>query len=667
MCTYSENKEVSTVMEDTLEFMRLRCLRYDNLIASDETRDEMQLLDKTKELGRCLAERDASDQAEFLEEYARNQRITGIILLDAKGAETANISTEDPDAMDWQKILQDENVANVMDHPKKAYVSHMRTEDGAGYDYAAIANGDGNGLIFCYVRQVQYVADEKQIDIENLLEGYRLEMDGLLLITDGEKILSSNDSELPGVAVADYPLIADHTEEIRSDTVGRICGDDDSYMAQCGQCRTYYLYAFFPAQSVYQDRIVVMAYVLVFYLFFLFVLSILRQRELNNANQLKLEFLRRVSHDIRTPVNGIRGMVQIGNSFPEDMEKQRECREKIWEASDFLVDLINDVLDMGQLEAGEVKLEEKPFDLYDLVESAVSALALQAKDQGIELSLESFEGTHRHLIGSPIQVRRILVNLISNAVKYNREDGKVEISCRELPRNEEDDPVRYEIICRDTGIGMSPEFQKKMFTQFTQENAAGEFSHHGTGLGLSIVKSLVSQMKGEIRCESRQGEGTVFFVTLPFQIDTAAKQEPVVQEKAPAEPEEQPLKDVRVLLVEDNDLNMEIAEFILVEQGAAVTPAWNGKEAVDLFAQSQPEEYQVILMDMMMPVMDGETATRTIRSMDRLDAGTVPIIAMTANVFDSDIQAALDAGMNAHFAKPIDPVQLLTLIRQYVK
>jgi signal transduction histidine kinase/CheY-like chemotaxis protein len=669
VCTYMEKKEAAAVMEDTLEFMRIQCLRYDNLSASLETRDAIQLLDKTKELSRCLAQPGDWDQTDFLSDYADAQRISGILLMDGQGNVTDNISKDTENALDWQEILQDENVTNVMDYPKKSYMSHVRMEDGTDYDYAVVANEDGNGLIFCYVRQAASVADENQIDIGNLLDGYRLEMDGLILITDGETILSSNDSSLPGMQVSDESLIADHIEEIPADSIGKVQDGDTAYMAQCSKCRTYYLYAFFPARSVYRSRIVVLAYVLVFYVLCLLILSMLRQRELKNSNQMKLEFLRRVSHDIRTPVNGIRGMLRIGDSFPDDMEKQRECREKIWEASGFLEALINDVMEMSQLEVGEVRLEKKPFDLYELLDKTVSSMELQAREQGVELAFSSFEGTHRRLVGSPIQVRRILVNLISNGVKYNRENGTVSVSCRELSQSGEGSPdrVSYEIVCQDSGIGMSTEFQKQMFNQFTQENASGEQSHHGTGLGLAIVKSLVTQMGGEIRCESKPGEGTAFYVTLPFGVDHSAPVDEAPVEPEPAEEDGLPLQDVRILLVEDNDLNMEIAEFVLTEKGAAVTPAWNGQEAVDAFAKSKPGEYQVILMDMMMPVMDGVTATRRIRAMGRPDARTIPIIAVTANVFDSDVQAAKEAGMDAHFAKPIDPDRLQMVIRRYVR
>jgi CheY-like chemotaxis protein len=286
----------------------------------------------------------------------------------------------------------------------------------------------------------------------------------------------------------------------------------------------------------------------------------------------------------------------------------------------------------------------------------------QASSQGITLTTGKTEGEHRHLIGSPVYVRRILVNIISNAIKYNRENGSVTVSCTEVYDSSDPEHTSYKFICSDTGIGMSREFQKHMFDQFTQEKSIGEVSHHGTGLGLAIVKNLVREMKGTISCESEVGKGTSFCITIPFLIDN----DPNKHEPIPEDFFERTLDGISVLLVEDNEMNMEIAEFILEKDGASVIKAWNGREAVDIFSRSDIGEINIILMDMIMPEMDGETATRTIRSLKRDDAEVVPIIAMTANAFAEDVQRALDAGMNAHLAKPVDPEQIKRTILYYL-
>jgi CheY-like chemotaxis protein len=326
------------------------------------------------------------------------------------------------------------------------------------------------------------------------------------------------------------------------------------------------------------------------------------------------------------------------------------------------MELVNDVLDMGKLESGEIKLEEKPFDLQKLVQNEIEIIVGQAKGRKITLQIGKIEGEHWNLIGSPIHIQRILTNILTNAIKYNKENGSVIFSCRELKKKEESGVAIYEFVCSDTGIGMSREFQKHMFEQFTQENAAGEISYHGTGLGLTIVKSLVEEMGGEIRCESECGKGTTFYITLPFVIDT----EPKIIEETVGEKNDIQLEGVSILLVEDNELNMEIAEFLLEEEGAVIQKAWNGHEAVQIFEASNPGEIQLILMDIMMPTMDGETAAQVIRELDREDAKTVPIIAMTANAFIDDIESALQAGMNAHIAKPIDVEQLKKVIRKHL-
>jgi signal transduction histidine kinase/CheY-like chemotaxis protein len=487
-------------------------------------------------------------------------------------------------------------------------------------------------------------------------------MDAILFITDGETILSSNDSELVEKKVSEYPIIANNLDHMSMDKMSILRYEGTEYLVRYSKCKGYYLHVLLPAKSVFSQRLATMAYFLVVYILFLLIFSFIKQREANKTNRIKMEFLHQMSHDIRTPINGIRGMIRIGDHFPDDMEKQTECREKIWKASGLLLDLVTDVLDMGKLESGEMKLDESPFDIYELIESITSVMENQASSQGITLTTGKIEGEHRYLIGSPVYVRRILVNIISNAIKYNRENGSVTVSCTEVYDSSDPEHTSYKFICSDTGIGMSREFQKHMFDQFTQEKSIGEVSHHGTGLGLAIVKNLVHEMKGSISCESEVGKGTSFCITIPFLIDTDSdKHEPI-----PEDFFEKTLDGISVLLVEDNEMNMEIAEFILEKDGASVIKAWNGHEAVDIFSRSDIGEINIILMDMIMPEMDGETAARTIRSLKRSDAEVVPIIAMTANAFAEDVQRALDAGMNAHLAKPVDPEQIKRTILYYL-
>ena len=381
------------------------------------------------------------------------------------------------------------------------------------------------------------------------------------------------------------------------------------------------------------------------------------------ADAVKTEFLRNMSHDIRTPINGIRGMVEIGNRFPEDMRRQQECRDAIWTASGYLLELVNDVLDMSRLEAGKSAPEVRPFRLRSLLRSCVDTVEGGARQKNVALCLRVEDDVPDALVGSAFDLQRILVNVLSNAVRYNREGGSVELRCGQRRRDGE--TTMLELTCADTGIGMSEEFQRRAFDLFAQEGADARSTYRGTGLGLAIAKELTEQIGGAISFVSKRGEGTTFTITVPMKLERTTENAPApAGENAPA-PEEQVLNGISVLLAEDNDLNMQIAQWILEQQGAAVTPVRNGQEALDAFIQSVPGTFDVILMDLMMPVMDGLEAARQIRGTGRPDAGSVAILAMTANTFSDDMQRTRNAGMNCHLAKPLDARTLIEAVRRY--
>ena len=376
------------------------------------------------------------------------------------------------------------------------------------------------------------------------------------------------------------------------------------------------------------------------------------------ASIAKTDFLRRMSHDIRTPINGIKGMIEISRYYAGDETKQEECRRKIMSATSFLLDLVNNVLDMNKLESGEVRLEKKQFHLLDLFQETISLVEMQAVERNVALQVEICEGEHWDVMGSPVHLRQVLQNIISNAIKYNRAGGSVFVRVQEIASTEQ--TATFEFVCQDTGIGMSEEFQKRAFEPFAQENASARTSYAGTGLGLSIAKELTEKMGGSIHFVSELGKGTTFTIQFCFQ-----KAEHV-ETMEMANNDNLRLDGVNLLLVEDNDLNMEIAEFILENAGADVTKAWNGKEAVDCFMEAEEGAYDVILMDIMMPIMDGLEATRRIRSLERKDAKKIPIFAMTANAFSDDKERSLQAGMNEHVSKPIEEKQLIRYIRKYM-
>ena len=380
--------------------------------------------------------------------------------------------------------------------------------------------------------------------------------------------------------------------------------------------------------------------------------------EAERANAVKTDFLKRMSHDIRTPINGIRGLVNVGKSHIHDVDKIDECLDEIMRSSDMLVDLVNNVLNMSKLESGGIQLTEEAFDLQEMLDDVKRFVNVQAERKQISLQIDAAEVEHYHLIGSPLHIRQIFQNIIENAVKFNMDSGSVNVVCRELASDE--NIVELEMVCADTGIGMSEEFQKHVFEAFVQEDTSARTTYSGIGLGLAITKKLVNCMDGEISFESKQGIGTVFTVKLPVQIDRAYYQ--------PAEKKDplQVMKGLQILLVEDNELNMEITKYIMTEQGAVVTEAWNGKEAVDIYESCKSGTFDVILMDIMMPVMNGLEAARCIRASEKEDAKSIPIIAVSANAFDDDIAQSLAAGMNMHLAKPLEFQKVIEAIAALV-
>ena len=382
--------------------------------------------------------------------------------------------------------------------------------------------------------------------------------------------------------------------------------------------------------------------------------------KVRHANSAKSEFLSHMSHDLRTPINGILGMLSIMEKSPDEPERQKECREKIRVSTEHLLSLVNDVLLISKLDSGRPMEAAEPFDLNETLENCISILSFQAQEAGIRLLLEEVDLRHSRLVGNPLHLKQILMNILDNAIKYNRPDGSVFIRVKEIPC--QDGTASFQFIVKDTGIGIGEEFKKHIFEPFTQEHQGARTYYNGAGLGMSIVKRLVAQMKGTIEVDSRLGEGSVFKVTLPIQIDSTWSTQP---------PDEEPnvqndVSGLRVLLVEDNELNCEIVKFMLEQAGAEVVTADNGKAAVDAFEASDPGTFDCVLMDLMMPVMSGYEATRVIRSLDRTDARAVPIIALSANAFDEDVAMAKDAGMNEHLAKPVDINKMFKVMRRLI-
>ena len=691
---HSDLQNAEKQFEDTISYVKEQCTGYDNLNLATETKSLMRMMENAQHLCREIAHDRQDDPARVLDdaamaEYLRDYTLSGALVLSTEG-KILCAASQDGRTADLQVREQMEAqlagsiVLKVADHPEQVYAGRSENEDGSYVDTAACARKDGV-LVVYYRTTAEYVRNYN-LSYQNCVQGYNPAVDGTIVVTRGDRIVASNDTSLLDTTVDDNPTLS--ALKARSTDGGMIhvhstTGQQYAY-GIVGQGRSFYIYVYRPEQEVYVSTMRNVSMAAFTYMVLLFLLQLLRGKtdqryreqqlrreqeyqktlkaaalKAESANLAKTEFLQRMSHDIRTPINGIRGMVEIGDRCPEDMARQADCRKKIWETSTLLLELVNEVLDMGKLESGEVVLESVPFDLPELMHEITDVLEKQAAERGIVLHREYGKLPHPRLVGSPLHVKRLLMNVLSNAIKYNRDKGRVMLDCFELSCT--GDKVQICFVCADTGIGMSEEFQKRMFEPFTQENAGARSVYGGTGLGMSITKSLVDKMGGTIGVESRQGVGTTYTITLPFVIDSTEAAEPEQQQTDLAV-----LQGQRVLLAEDNALNMEIMEFLLNEVGVKVTKAADGQQAVEAFASSPVGGFDAILMDVMMPVRDGHEATRAIRAMDRPDAKTIPIFAMTANAFTEDRRKALESGMNEHLSKPIDPDALYRLLVKYL-
>lgn len=397
--------------------------------------------------------------------------------------------------------------------------------------------------------------------------------------------------------------------------------------------------------------------------------------KVRRANSAKSEFLSHMSHDLRTPINGIMGMLTIMEKSGDDLEQQRECRKKIRVSTEHLLSLVNDVLQVSKLERGRSAVVEEPFDLYQVLDDCITILSPQAEEAEIQLALKKVDLQHSRLIGNPLHLKQILMNVIDNAIKYNRPHGSVHVQVKENAFHNGN--AGYRFVIEDTGIGIGEEFKKHIFEPFAQEHQGARTNYNGVGLGMSIVKKLIDQLGGTVVVDSRIGKGSVVQITLSFQVDKVGGlpadevwSGQSVDENLSGQSMDEDwnvpgnIAGMQVLLVEDNEINCEIVEYILREAGAEVITANDGKVAVDAFTASAPGTFDCVLMDLMMPVMSGYEAARVIRSLEREDAKNVPIIALSANAFEEDIALAKDAGMNEHLAKPIDIRRMFKVMSQ---
>ena len=671
-----------------VEYVAKRCDTYSLSSTASETRSLMRVIEEAKQAARDIRFLAGPVNEDLLRGLSADHYLSGILLLDRDGHITASyMAGADVTALLMPELEKDA-LLSAADFPRKVYAARIHCPDSSYIDMAAYGRLDTAGtVVVYYTTPTAYVKSYGQ-GFPDLRESYLLEQDGTIVVTDGTTVVAANDNSLIGRRAEDIFLLRELGAQGRTGEMLTVPGDDGislhRSLGMMERGRTYYVYAFLPERAVFRDTARNAAVALASYVVLLLLALLLQRRtaqeyqerqlhrereyraqlkeaarRAESANRAKTQFLQRMSHDIRTPINGIQGMVEIGEYYKDDPEKQSQCRQSIRESARLLLELVNEVLDMGKLESGEIVLEERPFDLIALLDSVGGLPEQSAAARGIRVDRKPREVQHTALIGSPVYLKRLLMNIYSNAVKYNKDNGSITVRCREL--RTEGDTAWFEFICADTGIGMSEEFQKYLFEPFAQEHSTARSAYDGTGLGMAIAKALTEKMGGTITFTSREGEGTTFRITLPFRIDTAGR----LPQQPAAEPEvSDALRGMRILLAEDNELNMEIAEFMLQSAGAEVTEAHDGREAVELFRASPPGHFDAVLMDVMMPVLDGYQATGIIRTSDRPDAG-VPIIAMTANAFVEDRQRAREAGMTEHLAKPLDRAVLVRTLQRW--
>ena len=686
---HAEKAEAEKRMVEIVNYVKVQCSTYTHYNESSESKSLLRAIESARQMSTNIkmeTENGGQLREDFLKENLQTLWVDGIIVLDKEGKTDCEYSMDESLTNEITEYLQKDIIMDFAGYEERSYSERFAREDGSYIDIAACARKDAPGIVAIYYYTSPEFTGNYTLTIQGLLNGYSVQKDGTIIVADNGIVVASNDESLLGQNTADNEVVQAMKKHTDSQHIYHLKNEGTGCYGIMLKQRDYYIYAYLPDTEVFHNLPlsvagVIFLYFLMFSIFWFWTYRtnqahqkqeqekdekykselLIAAKKAEAANEAKTEFLQRMSHDIRTPINGICGLVNMADHYADDTEKQTEYRTKVKEASNLLLELVNEILDMSKLESGEVVLEEIPFNLSSISREVFIVIEQMAAEQNIRIMWEKKEITHRDLIGSPGYVKRVMMNILSNAVKYNRENGQIYISCMEIP-SEQPEMTTMEFVCRDTGIGMTEEFQKCVFEPFAQEHTGSRAKFTGTGLGLSISRKLVEKMGGTITFESEKGVGTTFVIRVPFKIDPDAdkrEEQKDVSEKS--------IKGLHILLAEDNELNMEVAEFVLQNEGADVTKAWDGQEAVELFRNSEPGEFDVILMDIMMPVMNGYETTKMIRSLDREDAKAIPIIAMTANAFTEDRIRAKEAGMDEHVAKPVDVELLIKVIHKLVK
>ena len=629
-----------------------------------------------------------------LSEYARTLWLTGVSVLNAQGELVCEYTENGTGYAQLQSGIKMELILSVIDYPQKTYVKRVELGGGNFVNVAVHSCADGTGVVLAYRYIPAEFSQKSVLSIQTLLDGYEISSTGTLLVAEDNRVAASNDPTLIGMNIFESERLMSIRRSGHADKLIRVYapkGIEQCYgMYSHGQ--DYYLYAYVPARQVYTLTVMNLVIALVMYILILALVQVFRwnsakdffiqqehseqeyrksleqknialqlavQRE-TKANLAKREFLFNMSHDIRTPMNAIIGFTALAQTHIDDRGQVEDYLKKISVSSQHLLSLINDVLDMSRIESGKVTLEAKPVHLPELVHELRDIIQAVVSKKDLSLTLDTVGVENEDIIADPLRLEQILINVLANAVKFTPDGGQISLWIVQ----KDTAPAGYadfEFHIKDNGIGMSEEFQKHIFEQFARERTSTVSKIQGTGLGMAITKSLVDMMGGRITVKSGQGKGSEFTISLRFPIGEAKTGQTPPAAKASA------FTGKKLLVVEDNELNLEIASTLLKEAGFEVDTAENGKIAVEKVEAASADRYDLILMDIQMPEMDGYEATRRIRALPDAKKAALPIVAMTANAFEDDRKNALHAGMNGHIAKPLDIQKLFQVLSELLK
>ena len=645
-----------------------------------------------------LAEDPALDLSDpqCLNRQAEKLWLTGISVLGPDGTLRCESTTNGIGYARFGGQLKNDAILDVLSYPRKTYVKRVLLEDGSAVDVAAHRAESTELLLLAYRYTPAEFVEETALSIQSVLDGYPKNISGTIFIVQDNKVIAANDPSLIGLYTTNSPLVQGIRKAGVPDTLThtRDWANSGCYFGMYSNGQNFDLYLYIDEKSVFRNSSSALLAALIFYLICVAVLQTLRRRSMKlaeqqkkeqeqkyhaqleeqnrklelavrheaAANRAKREFLFNMSHDIRTPMNAIIGITTLMKNELHQPEKLAEHLGKLENSGQLLLGIINDILDMSRIESGKTTLNVEKMNLPQQISQLDSIIRQQAGQRSQSFTV-STNLQHENVLADPNRLNQVLMNILSNAVKYTPTGGHIRLEVEELPRNEHF--ARYRFVVQDDGIGMSADYQKTLFDPFTREERSGTNKVQGTGLGMAITKSVIDLMGGSISVESATGKGTRFEVVLEFPIDTEAD----TVQKAQALPEEEettsPLSGMKFLCAEDNAINAEILQMLLETKGASCTICPNGQEIVDAFASVKPGDYDMILMDVQMPVMDGLEATRRIRSGENPLGRTIPILAMTANAFLEDMQKSREAGMDEHLSKPVDIAALEQTVKRF--